>query len=122
MDGSCQVAGLTQSACAPLSTNGDKSPESRHHWISSSGWLLETCEAKYKVGFLPSEKFPIINFRGSVQCFCSRSDAVLEVWRTCCVLAEPAVAQRGHGVPHMALRNCPVGFRELEKSARAGGL
>lgn len=36
------------------------------------------------------------------------------------MLAEPAVAA-GHGVPHMALA-CPVGFRELEKSARAGGL
>ena len=73
--------------------------KSRHHWISSSAWLLETCN-KVQSGFLPSEKFPVMNFRGSVQCSCSRSDAVLEVWRTCCMLAEPAVAVETWYPPH----------------------
>lgn len=95
--------------------------KSRHHWIRSSAWLLETCN-KVQSGFLPSEKFPVINFRGSVQCSCSRSDA--EVWRcggrAACWLS--LQWQWRHGIPHMALRNCPVGFRELEESARVGGL
>ena len=67
---------LRQDLCTTLSQRPQVT-RSRNHWISSSGWLLETCN-KVQSGFLPSEKFPVINFRGSAQCFCSRSDAALE--------------------------------------------